>query len=82
MSGPFKINIDVDAIKKKLPSILQTLQSEPAFFFYYAAIGTCEYTVTKIGPMAQTKYNQLYYPDTMYIQSTWGSHYFYVNWGY
>ena len=59
------------------------LQSEPAWIFYYTAIGTCEYTVTEIGEMAQIQYNQYYTPEgRMYIQSTWSSYYFYINWGY
>ncbi|MBN1329347.1 MAG: hypothetical protein JXA54_07730 [Candidatus Heimdallarchaeota archaeon] len=56
--------------------------SECAFFFYYAAQGACEYTVTEIGPIAKYFYD-CEYDSTMYIQSTWSAnYYFYINWGY
>lgn len=56
-------------------------QSEAAFFFAGAAEGSCQVTVTEIGPDAKEYYDARF-STTMYIQSTWGSHIFYINWGY
>lgn len=56
-------------------------QSECAFFFLGASEGPYEYTVTEIGPVARTYYNNRF-GSYMYIQYTWGSHIFYIDWGY
>ncbi|MHA1125528.1 MAG: hypothetical protein ACTSO7_04285 [Candidatus Heimdallarchaeota archaeon] len=58
-----------------------TPYSECAFFFHFAAQGICEYTVTEM--FSDIKFHYDYeFDSTMYQQSTWGSHYFYINWGY
>ncbi len=56
-------------------------RSECAFFFLGAAEGPYETTVTEIGPDAQSYYNN-HFDSTMYIQCIWGSHIFYIDWGY
>jgi len=58
--------------------------SEGALFFTRAAAGPCAYTVTTIGQQIQIEYNTNWFKDEnsrMFIQSTWGSHIFYINWG-
>ncbi|MHA1186690.1 MAG: hypothetical protein ACTSXA_04965 [Candidatus Heimdallarchaeota archaeon] len=55
--------------------------SECSFFFHYAAQGVCEYTVTEMFPSIEFHYNYEY-DSVIYQQSTWGSYYFYINWGY
>ncbi|NHK29950.1 MAG: hypothetical protein FK730_01270 [Asgard group archaeon] len=61
-------------------------ECEMAFFFLAAYEGTCEVTVSEVGEDIQTWYNKYWENETetgeMYIQKTWGSHLFYVNWGY
>jgi hypothetical protein len=61
-------------------------ECEMAFFFLAAYNGTCEVTVSEVGEDIRIWYNKYWEnePETceMYIQKTWGSHLFYVNWGY
>jgi hypothetical protein len=61
-------------------------ECEMAFFFYAAYEGTCEVTVSEVGDDIQPWYNGEFDSDQenceMYIQREWGTHLFYVNWGY
>ncbi len=63
-------------------------RSEAAYFFIGAAEGACQKSVTylgenKIKPYYDSQYNNADCDySQMYIQSTWGSYSFYVNWGY
>jgi hypothetical protein len=50
-------------------------------YFDFAAQGVCEYTVTEMFPAIKSHYDYAF-DSTMYQQSTWGSYYFYINWGY
>ncbi|MBD3190441.1 MAG: hypothetical protein GF308_07340 [Candidatus Heimdallarchaeota archaeon] len=57
---------------------------EGALFFKRAAEGPFIHTVTTIGHEIQIEYNTNWFEDKnsrMYIQSTWGDHIFYINWG-
>ncbi len=61
-------------------------KDEMAFFFSVAYEGTCQVTVTDIGPDIKDWYDDKYDSEdeesVMYIQSTWGTYTFYINWGY
>lgn len=56
-------------------------RSEAAIFFLGAAEGTNVISVSDVGPDMKDFYDGLVGDNTMYIQRTWGTYSFYVNFG-